>query len=427
MEHDLFDDLAARAHGVHVQRLPSVGLFASPLTVRYLFDIPRSGYYQGRQMDVKRVVLAAMADSAQARLAFMNQAGMQGSYFEGSVFDQLFSRPQGKSISAAQLLMDANQQAIPIYRINQANLDAVLPQLAVSTAVRTDIINAVQAGRIALVPQRELTHGTWSGSGYILQDPQSGAAAYLIEGGANGGLEGECGTQLSPQAAQQISLIAAAILTAMLQGPLSGAGGAAVAAYLSYFVVAGAGSAAATAAAIIAPLVIAVVLVTVLLLVAMLIHLALLEMSLVAASDAPDCECIPEPKPQACECTYRQLPHLGGNGRSDVCADSMPNRFPGSDTEICTPQRLCRTYDTALVDGNTYCEVKVYNFDRNEFLISRTDLLTKDARQASVQRNIAAQCGFNYCYVVADPRHVPLVAAWGVSDIRLREDCLQLP
>jgi hypothetical protein len=37
------------------------------------------------------------------------------------------------------------------------------------------------------LPQRDLQIGNWTGAGYILQDLQTGAGAYLIEGGYNGG------------------------------------------------------------------------------------------------------------------------------------------------------------------------------------------------------------------------------------------------
>jgi hypothetical protein len=48
MEHDLFDQIAAQAFSVHVQRMPSVGSFSIPLSVSYFFGIPRDGNYRSR-------------------------------------------------------------------------------------------------------------------------------------------------------------------------------------------------------------------------------------------------------------------------------------------------------------------------------------------------------------------------------------------
>ena len=164
------------------------------------------------------------------------------------------------------------------------------------------------------------------------------------------------------------------------------------------------------------------------LLMVMMIMRELAEAQVEAKSDATDCECAPEPKPPECACTFEQVPHKGGNSRSNTCADTTgPNLFPLMDTVVCTASGECISYDTALPDGQTYCEVKAYDFDRNEFLINKTTLLADDATQSLTQQVIAAQCGIHYCYVVADPRHVPIVSSWGVQDIRVRPECLTFP
>ena len=152
---------------------------------------------------------------------------------------------------------------------------------------------------------------------------------------------------------------------------------------------------------------------------------------MVGASDSTDCGCEPEPKSAECQCSFRQVTHKGGTSantiRHNLCADTTgPNLYPGQDTEVCLPQGgQCISYDTALPDGKTFCEVKVYDFNNNQFLIERTNLLEYDRERAMLQNRIANECKINYCYVVADPRHLPIVAAWGVtSDIRLRPECL---
>jgi hypothetical protein len=78
-----------------------------------------------------------------------------------------------------------------------------LPLLAVSGKVKTDIVNAIHAGKHAIVPQREIVHGNWQGSGYIIQDSITGAGAYLLEGGLRGGaLEGlSCEASKNPMVA----------------------------------------------------------------------------------------------------------------------------------------------------------------------------------------------------------------------------------
>ncbi|RKZ83944.1 MAG: hypothetical protein DRR19_18430, partial [Candidatus Parabeggiatoa sp. nov. 1] len=197
MEHDLFDKIAAQAFSVHVQRMPSVGSFSIPLSVNYFFGIPRSGNYRSRQVDVKLNLQIVVAETETAQFNFMSQIGMHGSYLEGSVLDQLFGRQRQPGISAAQLLMEANDQGIPIYTITADNVNSIRPILNVGDDVQLDITNAIHAGKQVIVPQRELVHGNWKGAGYIIQDPVTGVGAYLLSGGLAGGGHETCEISLA--------------------------------------------------------------------------------------------------------------------------------------------------------------------------------------------------------------------------------------
>jgi PKD repeat protein len=198
MEHDLFDKIAAQAFSVHVQRMPSVGSFSIPLSVSYFFGIPRSGNYRSRQVDVKLNLQIVVAPTDTARFNFMSQIGMHGSYLEGSVLDQLFGLQRQPGISAAQLLMEANDQGIPIYTITADNVNTIRPILNVGEDVQLDITNAIHAGKQVIVPQRELVHGNWKGAGYIIQDPVTGEGVYLLSGGLNGGGHETCFISVTP-------------------------------------------------------------------------------------------------------------------------------------------------------------------------------------------------------------------------------------
>jgi len=198
MESDYAAALTAKGLGVHMLRLPSVGAFASPLTVRYLFGTPVSAVYQSRIMDVKQSLLGAAGKDPRNVTAFFIQAGYQGSFMEGAAFDQFENEPIPKGISAVQLLADALTVGIPVYHVTPANSAAVLPLLALSGAVKSDIANAVAAGKTVLVPERNLDRGPWKGVGYIIQDETTGAGAYLISGGVSGGGITDCFPDLVP-------------------------------------------------------------------------------------------------------------------------------------------------------------------------------------------------------------------------------------
>jgi hypothetical protein len=231
MECDALGEAAAKGHDVHMLRLPSVGVFSAPLSVSYFFGSPRSGVYQGRTMDVRLSFLgAAGADPAKV-LDFMKQSGFQGSYLEGSVFDQLKDRstdPRIKGISAVHLLQSAMAQGVPVYRITPANSSSVLPLLALSSAVKSDISNALSQGKTVLAPERNIDLGPWAGAGYIIQDETTGAGAYMVSGGLAGGGLLDCIKDLVPDWDTLLAiifflllifLIIAAILSAPVWAP----------------------------------------------------------------------------------------------------------------------------------------------------------------------------------------------------------------
>jgi hypothetical protein len=77
-----------------------------------------------------------------------------------------------------------------VYRIDQSNIATVLPQLTLNETVKSDISNAVAAGKYSIVPERGINSGSSQWTGYYIIDPVTGAGAYLIDGGYNGGNSG---------------------------------------------------------------------------------------------------------------------------------------------------------------------------------------------------------------------------------------------
>jgi transglutaminase-like putative cysteine protease len=201
-EADHLGAVAAARRGVHPLRLPSAGLFSSTLSVSYVFGAPRTAVYAGRTMDIQRSFVGAAGADREQVVSWVKQSGLQGSYLEGSVFEQLSraatgtGRPNG--ISSVHLLAAAAAQGVPIYRITPANAAAAQPLLQLPAAVESDIASALARGQTVLAPERQLDLGPWRGVGYILQDEQTGGGAYLISGGLAGGGILDCLRELQP-------------------------------------------------------------------------------------------------------------------------------------------------------------------------------------------------------------------------------------
>jgi transglutaminase-like putative cysteine protease len=216
MQTDRWNDLTARALGVQWLRLPSVGVFSSALTVSYLFGAPYRGFYQSRTMDVKQSLIGAAGPDAQNVRRFVQRSGYQGSFMEAEAFDQFEGAEVKKGISAVQLLDDAISVGIPVYQVTSANAAAVLPLLSLDARVKSDVNNAIATGKTVVVPGQNLDHGAWRGVGYIVQDPSTGAGAYLISGGLAGGGLIDCLPDLVPILVVILAIIIAIILLYLL-------------------------------------------------------------------------------------------------------------------------------------------------------------------------------------------------------------------
>jgi len=189
---DVMDYVQAKTMNVLAIRLPSEAHFSYELSVYSVFGVPMSVSSGGLAMDVDRqysMVKAFDGDTEKPKQFFLS-SGANGSALEHSVPEQLFSTSENpaEGISAVKALKIANEQGIPIYTINQTNINTVLPNLQLDLETITDIQNAVNAGMVATVPQTDITYNGWTGHGYIVIDPNTGAGAYMIAGGMSGAI-----------------------------------------------------------------------------------------------------------------------------------------------------------------------------------------------------------------------------------------------
>ncbi len=153
-------------------------------------DIARDG--RGRHIQLNRLALILVQMQRPARLAIGIDAGRRYRAQEGHTRWQYACYLQ---IDGLSLVLDlrgdryiAMAQGQKIYTINQSNLAASLPQLKVGSAVVAEIQSAVNSGKEVTVHEATVNIDGWQGAGYVIADPDTGAAAYKIGSGENGGL-----------------------------------------------------------------------------------------------------------------------------------------------------------------------------------------------------------------------------------------------
>lgn len=188
---DLQDQMAAQSSNVLSYRLPSYGTFSTNLQTQYWFGLPRDVTFVGLSMDIDHMKQHRVAknNNKQESIAFSQAIGARMSAMEHLIPEQMFSteESQAQGISAVKALAIASQQGQKVWTIDKNNLAFALNRINLSTDAEADIRNAVNTGKIATAHESRVNFNGWVGEGYTLIDPNTGAGAYMISGGGNGG------------------------------------------------------------------------------------------------------------------------------------------------------------------------------------------------------------------------------------------------
>lgn len=184
-----FNDIIGATNGVLSYQLPSHAIAGSPVTTSYFLGVPRYATYQRRILDGKEdfVVAEHRQSDQEKRKQYALTIGQVGSYLEAAIYEQAFLMKPGFSMSTMTALKAAADKGIRTYVITQANVGAVLPLMQTDANTKEDIRNAVASGKRVTASQNDITIAGFTGIGYVVEDPQTGAGAYLISGGKNGG------------------------------------------------------------------------------------------------------------------------------------------------------------------------------------------------------------------------------------------------
>jgi hypothetical protein len=176
--------------GGHQTLAAGTGTFGYEPNVDYLFGLPKAIKPGGVVFDIPLINVHGMnnGDTTQQK-QFVQQTGIISSALEHAVPEQLFVNEQnpGEAISAVKALQKANAQGQRIYHITQTNQATILGNIHHHPDTIAEIKNALNAGKEVITHTDAVSVPNWSGAGYIITDPDTGAGAYKISGGGNGG------------------------------------------------------------------------------------------------------------------------------------------------------------------------------------------------------------------------------------------------
>jgi hypothetical protein len=171
----------------HISYLHEVfgGIVSEVRDTEFAFGVPVGTSFIGANIDVARQVLTPFSkvNDPNAPRLFLLAAGQSSSTVEHAVFNQTL---QVNAVSTTKILQLANQTNVPIYQISATNAATIVPLLTHDAATIATVNQEVAAGRVVTIPRDPITYFDWAGTGYITEDPLTGAAAYMISGGMAG-------------------------------------------------------------------------------------------------------------------------------------------------------------------------------------------------------------------------------------------------
>jgi hypothetical protein len=192
---DTQDRIAQSSANIVQNRMMSFGTFCTYIQPKQIYGLTTAGRLSGMMMDIDSMQrqVTDKDNVLDSLRSFIASQGPRQSANEHLVPEALFDDPattekEAEAISAVKAIQIAAQQGQKIFTITQANIDQVLPQLAHKALIIQDVKDAVAAGKIVTISQSTISYKGWTGAGYILIDPNTGAGAYLIGGGADGAI-----------------------------------------------------------------------------------------------------------------------------------------------------------------------------------------------------------------------------------------------
>lgn len=166
------------------------GTFGYEPNVQSLFGIPRAITPGGIGVNVRvGYVVASLEGNSAKRLQLSFATGALSSSLENRVPEQMFSTVTQpvQGVSAIKALQIASGQGQRIYHITKTNQAQVLPNLHLDSFALDEINQGLAIGKEVITHTDRISVPGWTGEGYIIYDPVTGAGAYKIAGGANGG------------------------------------------------------------------------------------------------------------------------------------------------------------------------------------------------------------------------------------------------
>lgn len=181
---DIENKVLAGANRIYAERYLSYGVFSyEPCVTVSAFskDIETKGSFS---VDILGNYASTVSyrNNADDEYAYRFASGYVSSYLESLVLDALVGIG---SLSTAKIFSFASSQGIEIKYISAANKDEI-DSLDIYESDKLEVLSAVNNGQTVIVPEKNITFGNWTGTGYIIIDDSENSFAFKLTNGLNG-------------------------------------------------------------------------------------------------------------------------------------------------------------------------------------------------------------------------------------------------
>ncbi len=183
MQLDLENKTLAGANSIYIERTLSYGIFTydPKVTTRYSqVEIEKNGSYG---VDIIGNIYSTISynNDTNAENNYRFASGYISSYLESLVLEQILGT---YSVSTARIFELASAQNID-FKVFAAQNENELDSLSISDESKNDIHEAISNGNKVIIPAKNISIGSWSGTGYIIMGDDG--YSFMISNGSHGG------------------------------------------------------------------------------------------------------------------------------------------------------------------------------------------------------------------------------------------------
>lgn len=183
---DVYNSVVAGQNNVTSARDLSIGIVGFNVNVTYTFNRPAELNEGGIFLDIGHDVHSVVSNENNNKdeKEYMLQSGIYASAMEHGILEQITGV---ESVSTIKVLEYAVNNNIPLHTIVKENISTEIEIIDVSEQIKQEIRSSVNAGKMVIIPEQEIEINQWSGTGYMVLDPDTFACGYMISGGLAGG------------------------------------------------------------------------------------------------------------------------------------------------------------------------------------------------------------------------------------------------